>query len=237
MQAGMTLVRVTPKIAGHTLMTKQVTILTTDVKSMTTMDVSEDNPVFNISRNRLPLDRKIGAVSWVAHSNSLEESRIKVLRHVIRLILQSLMGFKLWLLMGHSALQPDNRITRHRKLWGSMKARGVEISHSGTSFEEMVKYDDKLKYFGAKEISELSAESVVKALAEEHCAYLAVLPESTDLKEMIEHGWNIDGGFDNALLDRVSSESGLLLKAVGEFDDVECGFVAVGEDELIKKIA
>ncbi|MFS1526290.1 hypothetical protein ACL7TT_19690 [Microbulbifer sp. 2304DJ12-6] len=210
--------------------------MTTNVTSMITMDVTKDNAVLNIALDHLPVDRKFGGGSWMASSSSLEESRIIVLRYIFGLILRGLVGFKLWLLMGHSAFQPDNRITRHRKLWGSMKARGAGISHSGASYEEMIEHDGKLKYFGAKELSELSVESVVKAISEEHCAYLAILPEFTNVNEVIDSGWTVDAGFDKALLYRISNKNGLLLKSAGEFDDPESGFVAIGDGELLKKI-
>ena len=226
-------------------------IMTADVKSLNTLNISTDNFVYNIDQNELPSNRKFGGVSWTTSRkfggvssttslNSLEESRIKVLRYIFNLILQNLSDFKLWLLMGHSAFQPDNRISRYknRKYWGSMKAIGVnEISNSGALYQTMLITTAGFKCFVAKELSELSVASVVKALSEEHCAYLAVLPESTDLDEIIETGWIVGYGFDKDLLGRISHANGLLLRIIGEFDDIECGFVAIGDDEeLLRKI-
>jgi len=81
-----------------------------------TTDVAKVNTVFNIEKDKLPIGRKLSGINWLSSSNSIDESRIIALRYIVKLILLNLTGFKLWLLLGHLSFQPDNRITRYRKL-------------------------------------------------------------------------------------------------------------------------
>lgn len=102
--------------------------------------------------------------------------------------------------------------------------------------EEMLERDNKLKFFGAILLSELSIESVVKTLNEESCSYIVALPESANIKEALCLGWDIHGGFDKELLRYVINNKGIIFKVVGEFDDPENGFVGLGVPELLKNL-
>jgi len=88
----------------------------------------------------------------------------------------------------------------------------------------------KIRFFGAKVISELSIKSVIKVLSKERCSYLLALPEGTDIKKALISGWDVLDGFDKNLLQYVIDNKALLFKIVGEFDDVENGFVGLGGD-------
>lgn len=217
-------------------MMRLIIILTTDLKIAITKDVSEDNEVFNITSNQLPENHIIAGVSWILSSRCLNEARTSVLKLIYSDIFQKLDGYALWYFVGNSAWQPDTKIVRYRKLWGGLKARGVDILHACNSHEQILERKGRLKFFGAKRISELSIESVIKSIAEEHCSYLVALPENSDVKLALHNGWCLDNVFDKKLMQYVLDNNGVLLKIVGEFDDVESGFVGLGDMELLEQI-
>lgn len=200
------------------------------------MDVSKENEAYNIGKEKLPEHTRIAAGSWLSSSGSHYDARLCVLKLIFNLIMDRFPKFTFWYFVGDSAWQDDTRIIRHKGLWKGLHSRGIDVTHSSESCEEMLESDGKLRFFGAKTISELSIESVVKALAEEHCSYLIALPEGTDIKAALRSGWDVFDGFDKSLLKYVMKNKGLIFKVVGEFDDPQSGFVGLGEPELVKKL-
>ncbi len=208
-----------------------------DIEILTAEDVTQTNLVYDVHRNDIVGDRIIGGIAWIIRSSEREKSQERILSRLYRTIFRSASDYRFWVLVGHSAFQPNNRITRYWGLWKGLKASGIDISHFGTSYEAMVEYDGELKFFGAKEISELSKTSVVRLMPEGLAVYLALFPENADVEEIVRKGWLEARGFDGELLEGVIDQDGFLIKAVGEFDDVESGFVAVGETTLISELA
>lgn len=215
---------------------RRVIILTTEIKITSTMDASEQNEVFSLGKAGIHVGCTLAAIAWLCSVQNINESRLIVLRSILSLIVSKLVGFKIWLLVGNSAWQPDTRMIKHRGLWKALKTRGVEVSHFTDTFEKMHESYEGLKFFGAKLISELSAESVVQTIAEEHCAYILALPKDVGIRDLLSKGWKVDGGFDTGVLEFIIENDGLVLKAVGEFDDIESGFVGIAKPVLVKTL-
>ena len=234
--AVMILVQVILKIEALISITKQAITLTTDIKTISTMDVSKENNAYNICESKLPANTKIAACSWLLSSKSHLEARLTVLRAIFNLIMMRIPTFKLWYLVGDSAWQDDTRIIRHKKLFKRLKSRGVEVTHASDFLECMQEHQGKLKFFGATLLSELSIESVVKMIAEEPCSYLVAMAADSDIGAVIHSGWDASDFIDKGLLSYVAENKGLIFKVVGEFDDPESGFVGLGGAELVKKI-
>ncbi|MBV1882726.1 MAG: hypothetical protein KUG82_13895 [Pseudomonadales bacterium] len=210
--------------------------MTTDIELVSTMDVSKENEAYNISEEKLPENTKIAAGSWLSSSGSHYQARLSVLRLIFSLIISKIPKFRFWYFIGDSTWQDDTRVVRHKRLWKALSSRGIEVGHSNETFEELIVSDGMLRFFGAKSISELSIESVVKALSEERCSYFLALPQDTDIKVALHLGWDVHDGFDKGLLRFSVENGGLLFKAIGEFDDPESGFVGLGEPELVQKL-
>ncbi|MDJ0657771.1 MAG: hypothetical protein QNJ40_26665 [Xanthomonadales bacterium] len=96
--------------------------------------------------------------------------------------------------------------------------------------------EGKLRFFGAVQISEFSIDAVAKALLEELCAYIAVLPDDFSPRGILEIGWSGRFFEDLPLLEGVSEVDGLLLKRIGEFDDQEWGLIAVARPPLVNTL-
>lgn len=211
--------------------------MTTRIKFDWAEDISRPNKVMNFRGINFPRSYTLGAASWLIDAIPLSDSFLMILRSVYALILGRLPGYRIWLLMGTSAWQPDSRVVRHRKLWGGLKARGIEISHVAAQSEVTLEAEDKLKFFGSAQISELSLVSVAKAMFEERCTYLVALPEHASVSDLVAMGWTGKFHDDVRLLDYINRTDGVVVSKVGNFDDVERGLVAVAKPDVLKMLA
>ncbi len=210
--------------------------LTTDLKRTSTTDVSKENDTYHISEDKLLVSMKVGACSWLLPSTSHFEARLTVLKIIFSLILAKMPNLKLWYFVGDSAWQSDSRIIRHKKLFKRLKARGIEVTHTTKSIEHMKESDGKLKFFAATCFSELSIDSIVKAIAEEPCSYIVAVPDSFDIDSALCNGWDASDYIDRNILDNVVQSGGLLFKVIGAFDDKESGFVGFGKPEMVTQL-
>lgn len=211
--------------------------MTTNIRFSSVSNLTVDNDVMNLRWSHSLPDGPPGGATWLITGYSANESLRFVLAVVFSAIQEKFPEYNLWLLVGNSAWQPDTKIVRYYKLWGALAARGIKISHGMCSQEVMVEYGGKLKFFGAVKISELSIGSVANALSQERCAYLAALPSHVSPEMIITDGWSGDLEEDFKLISYAMKEKGLVLRRVGEFDDVEKGLIAVGETALIERLA
>lgn len=208
--------------------------MTTDIRVVSALDLFVDNEVMNLGRRHLPKGNTLAGVCWYVVDISACEALLSVLRFVYGMIGKKIPGYRMWLLVGNSAWQPDTRIVRYRKLWGALAARGIEISHASGMQEVMCESQGKLKFFGAAQLSELSVGSVAKVLLEERCTYVVVLPSSIGPEDILSIGWSGELAEDSEVIASLIKCDGLLIKRFGEFDDEERGLVSVGQPELIK---
>jgi len=210
--------------------------MTTDIKIDFCLDVSKENEVFHFDKDRLPPKYIIAGISWVKDYESRTKTRSDILRHIVSLLNDKFSNINIWYFTGHSLWQCDSRILRYYGLWGGLKAQGVMIDQFSELHEKLIECDGKLKFFGAAKIADQSIESVAEAIAQKSCSYVVVLPQNTDIKETLRKGWHSDYSFDKQLIEYVIKNNGLLFKAVGEFDDLETGFVGLASPDLITKL-
>ncbi|MCL1092085.1 hypothetical protein L2744_21295 [Shewanella profunda] len=208
----------------------------TDIQMVSAPDLSVANSVMNFRDVTFPVGLSLAGTCWSIIGSPPAESLKTVLRFVAKKVKHQMPDVSMWLLIGHSAWQPDTRIVRYHKLWGSLKARGVDIPLGECPQEFLLESDGRLKYFGALRLSEVSIESVAQLLLREHCAYLALVPNHTELAQVLKYGWSGDLFEDFSLLSCISKAHGLLLKKIGEFDDKEWGILAMGEPSVLSSL-
>jgi hypothetical protein len=214
---------------------KQVITMITKIKIETTEDISKPNAVFNVEKKLLS-DHPVAACSWLLPTTNRCETAASILKIIFNKTKAITPRLNFWCLVGDSAWQSDTSIIRHKKLWKRLQNRGVEISHFSESYEEALEENAKIKFFGAKLFSEFSISSVARLVVEEHCSYLLALPENIDIKLALKKGWNDSSLIDEDLLRYALSNCGFLLKSIGEFDDLENGFVGFGSHNLIDEL-
>lgn len=208
--------------------------MTTDIRVVSAPDVFVDNEVINLGRVRQQGGPALAGASWSIMGVSAHEALLSILRFVYGLIGEKLLNYRVWLLIGNSAWQPDTRIVRYRKLWDALTARGIGVSNTFDKQEVMRESEGKLKFFGVTQLSELSIRSVAKVISEERCTYLVALPSSSRPEDFLGIGWSGDLAEDSKFIDGLAERDGLLIKRFGEFDDEGRGVVAVGPPELVK---
>lgn len=235
MREVMTLERKTLRIEALTLTTSLENTMTIKVKILNAPDISVRNEVLNLRCMQEQTGRILSAASFLI-AGSGRESLSYVLSFIFQVVGERMPKYDIWLLIGHSAWQPDTRITRYRKLWGGLKARGVEVLGDSRSQEIVVEIDGKLKFFGATCLSISSIDTVVDALLEERCSYLVAAPQNFDVSRALKVGWSGELSEDLSFFGCVFQLGGLVLKLIGEFDDFESGFVSVGSPEVVGRL-
>lgn len=209
--------------------------MTIKVKILNAPDISVRNEVINLRCIQEQASRILSAASFLI-AGSARESLSYLLSFIFQVIGERMSKDDIWLLIGHSAWQPDTRITRYCKLWGGLKARGVVVLGDSRSQEIVVEIDGKLKFFGATCLSRSSIDTVIDALLEERCSYLVAAPPNFDVSRALKVGWSGELSEDLSFFGCVFQSGGLVLKLIGEFDDFESGFVSVGSPEVVGRL-
>jgi hypothetical protein len=104
--------------------------------------------------------------------------------------------------------------------------------------ENLVEKNGKIRCFGAINTTELTLEPLT-TLFQKHrtCTYLLVIPEGVLLDELLVTGWDSSYSFDEAIIRYALLKKGAVVKAVGEFDDIETGLVTLGYSKVIKLLS
>lgn len=210
--------------------------MTTDIQVASATDLSVENSVMNVRSEAFPAGVSLAGATWLTVGVPPSEAMRIVLQFVLGEVRRRASEFSIWLFVGHSAWQPDTRIVRYHKLWGSLRARGTEIPLLGRQQEALLESEAGLKYFGAVQASEFTAESLAQVLLKERCAYLILGPDSMDVTKIIKQGWSGELSEDVSLLMGVSQAEGLTLKILGEFDDKEWGILAIGQPSILSAL-
>lgn len=119
---------------------------------------------------------------------------------------------------------------------GGLKLRGVEILHGGNFKEVISEGSEGIKFYGTVSLSDLSSGSVIDAVLSERCSYIACCPKGFDIESILSVGWTGNVVEDPGLICHVADSKGFVLKSVGEFDDVDWGFVYLGPLDIALKI-
>ncbi|GGY72029.1 hypothetical protein ACFFTM_02505 [Pseudoduganella plicata] len=197
-------------------------------------NILDINDVINVRSYGAPGSCELGGATWLEAGVAPYDSLLAVLRFIYRLVQRKLPRHRMWVLIASPAWQPDTRITRYHKLWGALKARGIEISHACEASEYVVASNEGVKFFGSICISELSLPSVAKALLAEKSAYILSCSGQSTMEQLVETGWRGELGHDMALIESVTKSDSLLFKVLGEFDDRERGLVGIGKPNLLR---
>lgn len=207
--------------------------MTTDIRVASALDLSRENEVINLGARVAGNSPILSGLRLTVVDSEPYNSILDVFRFTFGLVYREFPGYRIWVLVGNAAWQPDTRIVRYRKLWAALKMRGVEVTHAEDFCEVMKESGGRLKFFGAARLSELSIHSVVGVVLKERCSYLIVLPINETPFELLEMGWS--GDIDDLYLFApfLFRRRGLAMRTVGEFDDEERGLVVVGPSEIV----
>lgn len=213
---------------------KLMSIMSTNIQIITAPDLSLNNKVMNF-KQVLPKNIYSGATLLISEYSAHDSLQI-VLDFFWDLLKQKLPNYDIWLLVGNSIGQPNTRITRYYGLWGSLKARGINIPDKNSLLEATQEIGEKLKFFGAKRLSRADIDFAIKVILEERCTYLIALPSSEVPDGLISAGWQGDIDQDIELISEVRRLNGAIIKAVGEFDDIQRGLLYIGDPAIVATV-
>lgn len=214
----------------------QATTMITDIKIISTNNALQGNDLINLDGIIKPDKCSLSAISWTTTKSSWRTTQLDILEYLYAQINSAIPGQNTWLLIGNYSWQPDNRITRHRRLWGGLKARGIEVPHGRNYQDSVTEGREGIKFFGAANLSKPALMSTLSAMLSERCSYIVGLPKDCEVSSFLNSGWTGKITEDINLICEISNLKGFVLKSIGEFDDPEHGFLYLGPSDIARKI-
>lgn len=143
-----------------------------------------------------------------------------------------------WIVAGHEAPQPDTRIIRHKKLWGSFGVRPPTLPE--TTAEWPVQLHDGLRFFGVIRRDLISEEMLLKLWKDFSTVWVLVTKDldSVAIQHALAKGWGGSRtGIPEEILRYASEHDIFMIRDFGPTDDFDQGMIVVARDRLIETLA
>ncbi|CAK6490127.1 hypothetical protein PANNVG_00808 [Pantoea sp. Nvir] len=193
-------------------------------------DISTANDIANFYGRYSIEGENVSAVSWALTKQARREGSEELLKMMIMKLLSvdKLEGVKLRVVVEISALQPDSTIVNHKKLWGLLKDRGINVDKVSHKVSFLQKQNDGLRISGAGMI-DLSQKGLISRLVNtELNVYFSI--SRYDPKE-IDYG---KGRY--YWMNETWREGGVIFFALGFFDEPSCEIVAMGNRKELRNL-
>lgn len=213
--------------------------MTTDLRVLRAADVFVDNDVLCLPLDRRAAEQPLAGAAWLVCGAAPKDAHRRALSHAASLVITKLTGYVLWLLAGHTAWQPDSRVTRHRKLWGALKARHLVAPFGRSTEEQLVETADGIRFFGGIQLGLGSLEQVIAILEAEPISHLVALKvqDGAVAERLVHDGWErARVGPSASVVSAVKGVGGIVFRLVGDFDDRESGCVALAKPEVLDEL-
>jgi hypothetical protein len=220
-------------------MTPETDTMTTSVTVAWVADVYEKNDVLTLPRTLAVGGKSVEGLVFSHPGLSVTDAHKECLERAMDCIDRALPSNTFSVLAGHGADQPANRIVAYRRLWGSLKARGVDIPKERWSQEHETANSDGVRWFSRLVVESNEAQLVHKIVKEEPASSLVSTPQtSTDkLNDLLKAGWKLPAfGPDPQMLHSVVGIGGVLVFPYGAFDDQGAGQAILGSCEPIRSL-
>ncbi|WGS49999.1 hypothetical protein LFL96_00340 [Paraburkholderia sp. D15] len=214
---------------------REITVVT-DINILSTLDAFADNEFVFLRREMFPDDLCLSATEWTTDRTGSSAAFVEVLDFVLKRVLERLNNYDCWLMVGDSVWLSDTRIVRYRKLFNSLKARGIDFDAATERIESVVEKDGKLKFFGAVRLDASMYPLVSLTTTPGSCTYIVARPASSDWQFPISLGWTGDRNRDSDLISTVAGNGGIVLQRVGYFDDPQVGLIALAIPAVLERI-
>lgn len=225
MRLATTLVQTTPKTAGLISTTPTETTMTTNdsgFQFVRAPDLFSPNDCINLpARHDNSDSTQLSCISLV-RSSPLHPSTTaqRALRYAVEL-LAAHNKQQLWLLA--CSCDEDNRITRHRGLWGTLSKSGIKKGHKTTA--ELAKQGNgRVCFYGGSSYSDNELHLFldnITPLSRSFCALLPIHAEP-NIERLVHLGWSRGPSSLVELRDiatLIGSSGGIVLRLFGQFDD------------------
>lgn len=220
----------------HISTTRLATTLTTRGRTVVALDASQPNDAFNL---RSQLGQPFAAVGWLFREPPREGHRLgfRALGISTRLVLPK---HRLWLLAAHSAPQPNTATSRHRRIWGSLLARGINLPGGARTQEFVSASEGGLRWAGGLALREAADLDAALDLIHAEPATLVVALDAAlerEVEAVLKKGWSSSPGLPpSEILEWMVGREAVIFFPVGAFDDPESGVVGLGPRRLIEQL-
>jgi len=175
-----------------------------------------------------------GAALARAASRETEESLLESVSFRIRGMSS---GVRHWLMVGHDAWQPVNRIVLYNKLWRSLSRR-TRLPAGPRSEEFLISSERGVMFFGFIECQDIVAKDVLSLVrVERACTLIATWgPDPTDeLRSIARSGWELPAAGPPLAILKAACRMDLgVYASVGWFDDIVRGTVFIARPRWIE---
>jgi hypothetical protein len=197
-------------------------------------DVSARNEILSLA---ISPTLKLAASVWTEEvEDSLATARLKCLHHSLGRLKANWPDWEFCLLAGHKTVQPDNRITRHRGLWKSLVAGGVDLPEGEFVNESVVVTEGGIRAFSATrfELRQLKTVHSIMLVTQAAIAFTTTSAVRAKVPLLTERGWaRTNTKPPEEIVEHICDHSGLVIDVYGEFDDREASVAVVGRKEVL----
>ncbi len=209
--------------------------MTTRISCTYIADVSVDNEVLVLK----PAVAQVSAGVWVyRREGALDEARLSCLTHAMGILGPSERKWRPWAMVGHRALQPDNRISRYMAMWKYLSKKGIRFS-SSEGMEVLHECEDGLRFVGAVPVGLSELPAVSAAMMIENAALILIDQGQSRsvVSGVLADPCALTGDRPPfGLLDMVASNSAAVVAVYGEFDDPEIAVAVMGGRETLESL-
>lgn len=142
------------------------------------------------------------------------------------------------LLVAQTAWQPSSPMARHRGLWSSIEAIGLELPRGRRAPTHVTHADGKLRHAGALwvDVDAFDCERVMRLLHAEPMSHLVAVASDSRLVDALLQGASTRGP-SLQVVEQVVRGNGLVFWPLGAFDDHEAGVAVLGGSAMIEALA
>ncbi|MEQ5776520.1 hypothetical protein J4E05_13390 [Thalassospira sp. NFXS8] len=202
-----------------------------DVTEIYAENLNAPNDVY-LLENQLA-DLKLAGFTWLTSMRHKNNGLNILFNHVFEEIRSWDTSLTPTLISGNSAWRLETRITNYKKY---LKHRQETLSQSSSfkeSIEEKITRNKEVKYFAAAKLKKENLIDAFDILMSDRITAIAFTNGEKDTHDLLCNGWEDEYPVDHDLLARICRNGGILLKKVGEFDDLKIGFTAFFPKYLI----
>ena len=177
-------------------------------------------------------------IEFIASEMSEALSKKKALEEVILRTTKIFSHACYFLIVGHEAWQPNNRIVRYKKLWKSIGTSTPPASDQ--DLEWPIAAEQGIRFFGVMSKSRVTDDELIRLLKHFKTAWMLVVEESFTpqiIMRELEAGW--EGATYSCppqLLKLVRDRNAVLARDFGPDDEMQNGAIAIGTSSMCRQI-
>jgi len=198
-------------------------------------DVSSPNDTLRVAVPKLHLS---AAVWTIPVERSISDAQRDCLSYALGILSANWPDWGLWLIAGHRAVQPENRITRHNGLWKSLRKAGVLVPDGDSVGESLLESDGGIRVFGAVRFDLNQVQAAHSVMTSEQAAIILMPERRTKdaISSIVRNGWAaeiLNTKPPEEILEAVCAHEGLVVDFYGRFDDPAVSVAAIGKRAVL----